>query len=331
MGAGRDPRGVGLAKHLGILALWAHGVAGGLAAQAIPAAALEPPTLPGPAESLADGRAQELLELIRAGAWSAAARLESRLGFLQEEAPQLLYLAGVVRWHQEDRVGAIQRFRRAEILGLSTPYLHKALGLAYHEAHQFVLFRQQMERAIAADGSDPQPHFYLGSYLASVNTDYTSARRHLDRVLQLEPGHVQGHALLAYCLEQLDHPEAARAHYRRSVDLQARGAQRSSWAYKGLARLALEGEPEAAKAWSERAVRIEPEDFEAHALLARALLLRGELAEAAAVAAEALRLNPDHAPSHYLLFTVHRRLGNPEAARRHLALFREIKRIHGNQ
>ena len=269
--------------------------------------------------------------MIRAGNWKQARSLVSSLALPEDAAPRLHYLVGVVLWQQQDKIGAIRRFRTAERLGLRASYLHKALGVAYYEAHQFLLFRQQMERAIAADGSDPQPHYYLGSYRVSVHGDFAGALRHFEEVLELAPDHSRGHAYLAYCLERMDRPKAAADHYRRAVQLLEFSSECSSRPYRGLARLALESQPEAAVEWAQRAVEAEPQDYEAHALLARAHERTGGLAAAVAAAAEAIRLNPDHAASHYLIFTVHRRLGNAEEARRHLARFQEIKQAYGDQ
>ena len=277
------------------------------------------------------GSKQRLLLLIRNGNSPEASRLAE--GLLQTAAgdSQLHYLIGVVRWQQGDNVDAIRRFRTAELLGLREPYLHKALGVAYYEAHQYLLFEQQMERASDADRSDPQPHLYLGRYVESVKGDFAGALRHFEEVIALDPDHARGHSYFAYCLERLDRLDAAAEHYRTSVELLQQANERFSWPYQGLARLTLKTDPQEARAWAQKAVAVEPTLFEAHALLARAHDGNGEFGLAVDAASEAVRLNPNHAASHYLLFTVHRKLGNSDAARRHMSRFQELKEVYGDQ
>ena len=289
------------------------------------------PSVGGPEHEVLASPKQRLLELVRNRRWPEAAALAARVLNAGEQDSQIHYLVGVVWWQQGEKVSAIQRFRAAERLGLTEPYLHKALGIAYYEAHQFHLFEQQMDRAAAANPSDPQPHHYLGRYALAVRGDFARALRHFEQVIALDADHARGHSYLAQCLERLDRRDAAERHYRKSVRLLERDGERFSWPYQGLARLALEADPLAAVEWSRRAVESEPDEFEAHALLARAHYRNGEAAEAIAAGAEAVRLNPDHAPSHYLLFTVHRGLGDSDAAQRHVTRFREIKGVYGDQ
>lgn len=272
-----------------------------------------------------------LLQLIHDRAWVEAAQLAAKTTKAEDTDPQLHYLVGVVLWQQQDKVGAIQHFRTAERLGLREPYLHKALGVAYFDAHQFELFKQQMERASARDQSDPQPHLYLGRYTESVHGDYAGAIRHFERVIELDPKHAEGYSYLAYCLERLDQREAARKNYRTSAELLEQEGLSSSWPYQGLARLALDSEPRSAADWARKAVQTGLDDFRAHSLLARSHERNGNLPEAVNAAREAVRLNPDHAASHYLLFTTYRRLGDTDAAQRHLSHFQELKRVYGDQ
>ena len=282
-------------------------------------------------DTIRSGPKQRLLNMIRNRNWTQAARLAGGINLAAATDPQLHYLAGVVRWQQQDKVAAIQRFRAAERLGLREAYLHNALGIAYYDAHQFILFKQQMQRAIEADPADPQPHYYLGRYAQSVTGDHSGALRHLERVVGLDPGHARGHSYLAYSLERIDRRAAAKQHYQTSAELLEREGVRLSWPYKGLARLALESEPQAATGWAKIAVEVGPEDFEAHALLARSHERNGDLPKAVEAADEAVRINPDHAASHYLLFTAYRRLGDTTAAQLHMSRFQELKQAYGDQ
>lgn len=321
----------GLTPVLVILAMAVALPAGETLAQTLAAPDFELPGVPAGVDGDRYAPRNRLLQLIRDRAWVEAAQLAAKATQAEETDPQLHYLVGVVLWQQEDKVGAIQHFRTAERLGLREPYLHKALGVAYYDAHQFELFKQQMERASAADQSDPQPHLYLGRYTESVRGDFAGALRHFKRVIELDPTHAEGYFYLAYCLERLDQWEAARKNYRTSAALLEQNGLRLSWPYQGLARLSMDTEPRSATEWARKAVQSGLDDFQAHALLARSHERNGSLPEAIAAAREAVRLNPDHAASHYLLFTAYRRLGDTDAAQRHLSRFQELKRIYGDQ
>lgn len=289
------------------------------------------PSAAGPADADRPATKAVLLRLIRNRSWGEAARLADSLPLDTGADPELHYLVGVVRWQRQDKVGAIRRFRTAEQLGLRESYLHKALGAAYYDAHQFLLFEQQMARAIAADRSDPHPHHSLGRYTESVKGDFAGALRHFETVIALDPDHARGHSYRAYCLERLDRRDEAAESYRLSIRLLERRGERFSWPYQGLARLALVADPEAARSWARKAVEVGPDEYETHALLARAHDRNGETALALAAASEAVRLNPDHAASHYLLFTAHREMGNADETQRHLLRFQELKRTYGDQ
>lgn len=320
-----------MTTRIALLGLAVALLAGELPAQSLPSPEFQLPGIVGGQDAARPGPKHRLLELIRNRSWTQAARLTDGIALASESDPQLHYLIGVVLWQQQDKVGAIQRFRAGERLGLREAYLHNALGIAYYDAHQFLLFEQQMVRAIAADQGDPQPHYYMGRYVESRQGDYAGALRHFERVIALDPNHARGHAYLAYCLERLDRRDAAWEHYLASVELLEQAGSRFSWPYQGLARLALESEPQAATRWARRAVETGPDEFEAHALLARCHDRDGDLSQAIAAASEAVRLNQDHAASHYLLFTAYRRLGDMVQARRHMSRFQELKQVYGDQ
>ena len=326
-----DSQGGGLTERIARLGISIVLLAADLPAQSLPDSGFQLPGAAGAADAARPGPKSRLLQLIRHRSWPEAARVADGLLLGTVADPELHYLVGVVLWQRQDKVGAIRRFRAAEQLGLRESYLHKALGAAYYDAHQFLLFEQQMERAIAVNRSDPQPHQYLGQYTESVKGDFVGALRHFETVVALDPDHARGHSYLAYCLERLDRRDEAAETYRTSVRLLERDGERFSWPYQGLARLALKADPQAARSWARKAVEVGPDEFETHALLARTHDRNGEPARAVAAASEAVRLNPDHAASHYLLFTAHRKLGNADSAQRHVSRFQELKRVYGDQ
>ena len=304
--------------------------AGSVFAQTIVTPELELPKAATELPPESRGTTQQFLRLIQRGEWTKAARIadDSTRGAIED--PSLHYLIGVVRWQQLDKLAAIQHFYAAEELGLRTPYLHKAFGLAYYDANQFVLFEQQMERAIATDAGDPQPHFHLGRYIESVKSDFAGALQHFERVISLDPEHTRGQYFAGFCLEMLDRRNEAAERYQAAVQVSKRNDQRFSWPYQGLARLAIQTDPDQARLWAEKAVELEPEVFENHFVVARVRQQTGEFSQAVAAANEAVRVNPNHAASHYLLFTANRKLGHMATAQRHLSMFQKLKKLYGD-
>jgi TolB-like protein len=94
-----------------------------------------------------------------------------------------------------------------------------------------------------------------------------TARPHLERSIEIDPGFAEAHAWLA-----MSH------HF--------------AWAYWGEA---TERHPVLALAAAQRAVSLDPEDAVAHAILADVLIFAGRAEEGEAELATALRINPNHA------------------------------------
>ena len=74
-----------------------------------------------------------------------------------------------------------------------------------------------------------------------------------------------------------------------------------------------------------RAVRINPDFFEAQVALGRLFLKEGKSREAIAHLEVAARLDPRDKLSHYLLASAYKSLGDPDAARRELHLYRKLR------
>ena len=239
--------------------------------------------------------------------------------------PHARYLIGVARWQSDDKVGAIQAFRAAERLGLDASYLHLALGLAYYEANQFVLFKRQMRRAVAVAPSDARPHIHLGRYFESVARDFATALTHFEKALALDPANAESLYLRAYCLEELHRTDQALEAYARAA------AEGSSLASLGMARILTASDPEDALQWATRAVRENADWAESHYVRARILFALKRRAEALHEAELALAADPDHPEAHFLLARLLQLAGRRAAAGRILRRFEELRAVYGDQ
>lgn len=265
-----------------------------------------------------------LQELIRRGEWQAALDMGETVLGARPGDPHARYLLGVAKWRSSDKVGAIQAFRAAERLGLDTSYLHLALGLAYYEANQFVLFQLQMRRAMAIAPSDARPHIHLGRYFESVASDFATALSHFDEALELDPANAEILYLRAHCLEALHRTDHALEVYAQAA---AAGSPRASL---GMARILNASDPEEALEWATRAVRANADSAESRFVRARILFGLRRREEALQEVELAIAADPDHPEAHFLLSRLLRLAGRHAEAGRILHKFEELRAVYGD-
>lgn len=294
----------------------------------------ESPEFPLQASSLppnAENPIKRLEELVRQQQWEQAARLTDELFQIYSDDPVLHYWEGVIRWQQGDRIGAVQALRLAEGLGLNTASLHKTLGMIYYGMRQFILFRQQMEKAIARDPGDHQPHYQLGRYFLSIQNNSQLALKFLEKAIELSPKHAESVYYKGYCLESLEREEEALRSYHTAIHLLEGSAHRFSGPYEGMARLLLDEDIERALGWAQKAVQLQPELDANHLILAKVYERLGKLNQAVDELQETVRLNPSHTSARYILFRLYKRLGHSEEAESELSIFKKLKAVYGEQ
>jgi tetratricopeptide (TPR) repeat protein len=224
-----------------------------------------------------------------------------------------------------------QAFRSAEKLGLDTAWLHEALGLAYYDANQFVLFLQQMERALKANPGHHAAHFHLGRYFESVRNDFEAAIGEFDRALATAPRHAKALYFKGYCLEMLRKLAEARRCFEAAADAVEAGTEHFSLPFRGMARLLNEDAPEKALPWALRAVELERGDADNHLVLGQVYQRLGKVESAMKALRESTRLAPDNDSARFMLYQAYRELGDEEAARAELAIFKELRKAYGDQ
>jgi tetratricopeptide (TPR) repeat protein len=274
---------------------------------------------------------EELDALIRQREWKQVYRLASELSRSHPHDGLPRYYAGVAAFQLGEKVRAIQALREAEKLGLDTPFLHKALGLAYYDANQFLLFREQLERTIRLDPADHQAHFHLGRYYESVRNDFPAAIVYFDRALDSRPGDPKTLYFKGYCLQVLGKAAAARRYFERAANAVADSGDRFSLPHQGLAKILNETDPDGALKWARRAVELEPGEAENHIVLAQVYRRLARTEAAATSLEEAVRLAPDNDAARFMLYQTYRELGNEPAARAELEVFKELRKAYGDQ
>jgi tetratricopeptide (TPR) repeat protein len=283
------------------------------------------PPLPSNSGASADDQKRRLGELIRQARWAEAAPVAQALAQAYPHDPNWPYWLGVARWRLEDRIAAVQAFRESETRGMDTPPLHKALGLAYYNINQFILFAMEMEKARKLDPLDYEPIYSLGRYRESILNDYAGALKFFDQSAQLKPDHSKSVYYKGHCQEMLDMWPDALASFQIAIDLVEKNRESFSLPYQGMARLLLETRTAEAVVFAQKAVALEPNMDSNHSTLARAYELQGKLPEAEQELQIAVRLNPNKPANHYVLSRLCRSLGRMQDAQAQLLTFQKLK------
>jgi len=289
-------------------------------------------TIPEPNNPAAISESERQLEgLIHQKRWAEAGELVGEL--IQKDAanPRLHFWQGRVRFEGNDPIGAIVAFRSAERLGLDTEGLHKALGLTYYVIHQYILFEQQMDKAIRVDPTDYEPLYYLGRYYETTRNNFSRARDFFDRAVALKPNDTKSIFNRGYCLEMMGRLDEARTNYEKAIQLVEETQERYSWPYQGMARLLLTSDPEQALHFAERAVKLEPALDSNHLVLAKVEERMQKIPEAISELQTVTHLNPTSAAPHYALARLYKRIGNPEAAGAQIEEFNKLNSIYEPQ
>lgn len=281
---------------------------------------------------LAGGSSMErLLDLVDLKRWGDIIPLAEQLIQKDPNKPAPRYWLGAARLQLEDSVGAIQSLRSAEKLGLDTASLHKVLGLAYYDLHQFLLFEQQMERAIELDPGDYEPRYFLGRYYEGIQNDCGRAMEFFDKAVQLEPEDAKTVYQRGNCQEMMAQHEKALGDYQEAIRLVENTQERFSLPYSGMARLLLERDTERAVELAQKAVELEPQSHLNYLILAQGNERLGRVSKAIEALEKAARLKPTNSSIHYRLYRLYRSLRDGQAAQRALEMFQKLNAVYASQ
>jgi Flp pilus assembly protein TadD len=272
----------------------------------------------------------ELQKLVGDQRWEQAKPLADKLVARNPLQPQAHFWLGYVELRQHDNLAAIRSLRRAQTLGLKDPALPKTLGLAYYSSHQFILFREQMQKATEAAPKDPWPLYYLGLYEINILENYEEAWNHFSLAMSLLPNDARIRYYHGYCQEMRGDRELARKDYEAAIRLVEVSQAAFSLPYQRMAVLLAEAEPAVALQYAQKAVRTENELASNHVTLAKIYEDQGRLSEAIEALKAATRLDPTLASSHYRLHRLLTKLGDKEAASKALKEFQSLVKLYGS-
>jgi tetratricopeptide (TPR) repeat protein len=194
---------------------------------------------------------------------------------------------------QVSRLHADRSYRLMKQLLQAAPdsyWVHLANAQVQESLQRYDLAQQEYRKAIELNPNAPGAHVGLGRAILSVSKDSKAmdeASREFERELALSPENA---------IAEFELGEIAREH----------------------------GQPDRAREHLLRAVRYNQDFFEAQVALGRLFLKEGKAREAIAHLEVAAHLEPRDKLSHYLLASAHKSLGDQDAARRELELYRKL-------
>lgn len=185
-------------------------------------------------------------------------------------------------------------------------------------AEQIEESRQALDQLLASDATagDKAASFGELGQIYAVYELWDAANACLSNAVALDPDAYAWHYLLGWTEQQRADLEAARVHLDRAAALAPGDA--AAWIRLGEVLLGLDRGPTAAEAFA-KAAELEP-SAAAWFGRGRAAALAGETRRAVTHFEKALELESDATSIHYPLAHALRKLGEDDAARRHLAL-----------
>jgi serine/threonine protein kinase/tetratricopeptide (TPR) repeat protein len=225
---------------------------------------------------------------------------------------------------------AIENLQRALELKPDFPLTYVNLGHTYSAKGMYTRARRSYERYLASplsEAKQAEGHFYLGN-LHFLKGEYDQALQECQRALELnsqmiEPHWIQG---LAFVKQEVCPKAESKALAIKALVENSKSEELNKYYYhllgelslsKGLSQQALENFAKAANIMSlDRTFYVNA--------LGEAYLKIGELKSAVEEFEVVLALNPNYAPSHYLLGQVYERDGMKKEARHHFQKLMEI-------
>ena len=257
--------------------------------------------------------------------WSNA---ESALnGFLKRfpEDPSTIYLKGYLLFSAG---------RYGESLSLMTRYAamepgdaqgHKILGLNHFVLGRTDRAEPELRRAIELDPRDPETHYHLGRLFYN-GSDFAAALEAFEKVIELDSKSVRTFNHLGQTKQALGNFAGAQDAYLQAIQLEQQQPVRSEWPYYNLGLLYVaEGRAAEAAEYLQQALERRPVWPEARVKLARAFLSSDEHEAALGQLNKVVEADPKNADAHYLLGRVWTKMGQPDQARSHFALFEELR------
>jgi len=260
------------------------------------------------------------------GKWEEARQLAVELTRRYPASGIGNFWLGQIEFKKGNNISAVRQFEAAVDLNPEIELLHMDLGLCYLAIHQYKLFEQEMEWAIAHNPQIALPNYYLGQYYLYNLDQPEKAAEYFQQALRLNSGDFKSRYHLGYIFEAKNELDRGAPEYQLAMATVALQKAIFSWPLQGLARIYLLKEKfDEALRYAREAVSMEPKLASNRLTLGKLYIQMGETSKGIEEVKIAAELDPADATPHYLLSRAYMKLKMIVKAEEEQKLFLEIK------
>jgi Flp pilus assembly protein TadD len=254
----------------------------------------------------------------------ARAKLREQIA-KEGERPRLLLFEAMILYRENHYSDSLRKLERVLSLQNADPDVYKLIGLNLVAGGRDDLAGSYFEKAVELAPRDFMARYYLGLHqLTSKQFDLAAVSA--QTVITLNPRYLDGYLALGVAREQLGKENDAIQTYRQACEIAEQQQIKAETPFLYLARLLISLQQfEQSLPPLKKALTINPDLAEAHALLGQTMSRFEQYEQAIQSLQEAVRLAPNEKSAHYLLMGVYQKLGRTDDARREMQIFRALE------
>ncbi len=265
---------------------------------------------PGATDALLyEGKCQVNLEQFSDAAISLQAHISKH-----PDSEDAAYLIAYVRFRENKPKESLQLYTDAGKLKPPTADDLKIVALDYVLLNDYSDAEKYLGIAVKLDPANIEARYHLGRVLYQQNR-FDEAIAAFQAVLKQDPDNIKAEDNLGLSFEAKNQSPEAVSAYRKAIQLDQQSIHHSEQPYLDLGTLlAKSNQPENALPVLLQAKEINSKSNQVRYQLGKAYFDLSRFADAQSETEAAVRLNPNDAPTHYLLARIYQRLGKSELA-----------------
>jgi tetratricopeptide (TPR) repeat protein len=194
---------------------------------------------------------------------------------------------------------------------------HLLLGLTYRELKQPERAEREFIKAVELNPRSDVNAYFAGHQLL-LDTRFEAALPYLYHAVRLNPGNASAYRALGMTQVHLGNYGLAESYYRKAVDAIGDSASAEPGPFLDLAFILLlghdPGKVQEALKLAQRAANLQPNSYDAHYLVGKALMKMRRAKEAVPELELAVKLNPADSKAHFQLVLAYDEVGQKDKA-----------------